>query len=150
MKVILVCGGREYDDEDRLYSVLDKVYAKVGEMRIVTGAQRKWSHEKRKFVGADYLAEEWAKSREIEYMGFPAKWKSLFKKAGYERNTRMRREAMPSGCIAFVGGAGTRMMCGIMVESGIEPWCVDWKYEHKQVTLKTPIAKEEGKRDGSH
>lgn len=133
---ILVCGGREYDNQTRLYSVLDRVLTKVGQdMVVITGSQRKWLKREMRFVGADYHAEEWARSREVEYMGFPAKWSSLRKKAGYERNVRMGKKSAPNGCIAFPGGAGTRMMCGIMVEMGIQPWCIDWVYEEKPVTL---------------
>ncbi|MBY2918899.1 DUF2493 domain-containing protein [Rhizobium leguminosarum] len=136
MKRIVVCGGREYDHTARLNAVLDQVFEKLaGDMVIVTGSQRKWVEAERRFIGADYHAEEWARSREVEYMGFPARWKNLGKKAGYERNTRMYRTSLPNGCIAFPGGAGTRMMCGIMVEYGITPWCIDWSYEPKPVAL---------------
>lgn len=135
-KPILVCGGREYDNANRLYSVLDRVLEKIGgDLVIITGAQRKWLADEKRFIGADFHAEEWAKSREVEYRVFPAKWKALKKRAGYERNMRMRVKSLPSGCIAFPGGAGTRMMCGIMVEAGIEPWCIDWSYSPSPVTL---------------
>ena len=136
MTRILVCGGRNYDNRLRLNEILDKVKNRVGDdLVIVTGAQRQWDKDKQQFIGADYLAEEWAKSREVEYMGFPAKWKKLARKAGYERNTRMYRSALPNGCIAFSGGAGTQMMCGIMVEYGLTPWCIDWEYKPKPVTF---------------
>lgn len=135
----IVCGGRDYDNFVRLYSVLDRVLEKVGDgLVIVTGSQRKWVAEERRFIGADFHAEEWARSREIEYRGFPARWKALSKKAGFERNSRMRDKSNPHGCIAFPGGAGTRMMCGLMLEIDIEPWCIDWVYQPKPVTLGTP------------
>lgn len=133
---IIVCGGREYDDAERVYSILDKVLEKFGpQIVIITGAQRKWVASENRFVGADFHAEEWARSREIEYQGFPARWKALRKRAGYERNTRMRVRSGANKCIAFPGGSGTRMMCGIMLEAGIEPWCIDWEYSPKPVTL---------------
>lgn len=145
MKNIIVCGGREYDDAKRLYAILDRVHDRLaGDVVIVTGSQRKWLDEERRFVGADFHAEEWARSREAEYMGFPAKWKKLGKKAGYERNTRMYRASLPHGCIAFPGGAGTRMMCGIMIEYGIEPWCIDWDYHPKPVTLPSILRHADG------
>ncbi|QHJ81415.1 MAG: hypothetical protein [Bacteriophage sp.] len=146
MPTILVCGGREYDNRDRLYHVLDRLLLKVGrdDLVIVTGSQRKWHEAKRRFVGADFLAEEWAKEREIEYRGFPARWKSLKKKAGYERNTRMYQRSLPNGCIAFKGGAGTRMMCGIMIEYGITPWCIDWEYTPTPVSHRTALERSEG------
>lgn len=131
---VIVCGGREYDNATRLYSVLDRLLQKFGDdLVIVTGAQRKWMAGESRFIGADFHAEEWARSREVEYMGFPAKWASLKKRAGFERNNRMANRTNPDGCVAFPGGAGTRMMCGIMVELGITPWCIDWKYESGDV-----------------
>ncbi|MDM9643839.1 DUF2493 domain-containing protein [Rhizobium sp. S163] len=139
MKRVLICGGRDYDDAKRLYEILDRVHERTGDdLVIVTGSQRRWLASSNRFVGADFHAEEWARSREVEYMGFPAKWKKLGKKAGYERNIRMNRTSLPNGCVAFPGGAGTRMMCGIMVEYGIEPWCIDWEYQPKPVTLLAP------------
>lgn len=133
---VLVCGGREYDNRLRLNHILDQVLMKIGDdLVIVTGSQRKWLTKEMRFVGADFHAEEWARSREVEYMGFPAKWSVLKKQAGYERNARMRTKSLPKGCIAFPGGAGTRMMCGIMVEAGITPWCIDWVYTAKPVSL---------------
>lgn len=112
---VLVCGGRDFADRDLLFATLDKVLAKYGDgLVIVHGAAR----------GADLMAEEWAKSREVEYMGFPARWHRLAKKAGRERNTRMRDKAAPEACVAFAGGDGTAMMVGLMKDIGIEAWRV--------------------------
>ena len=113
---IIVCGGREYEDRERLFSILDRVLSKYGDsLVIIHGAAR----------GADEMAEEWAKFREVEYMGFPAKWRRIGGKgAGAERNRRMRDKARPDACIAFPGGRGTAMMCKLMREIGIEPWVI--------------------------
>ena len=115
---VLVCGGRDFSDEKLLYSTLDRVHQKYGDdLVIVHGAQR----------GADLMAEAWAKAREVEYMGFPARWKRLSKRAGYERNARMRDKAKPDACIAFKGGDGTGMMCSLMEELAVKPWKVGWE-----------------------
>lgn len=119
---VLVCGGRDYANKAFVYRVLDKVREKHGDdLVIITGAQRKRTDEG--FVGADYLAQEWAIEREVEYMGFPAKWKALgAPAAGGERNRRMRDKSMPDAAIAFPGGRGTKLMCDLLKEIGIEAW----------------------------
>ena len=119
---VLVCGGRHYADKDFLYRVLDRVLEKHGDdLVIITGAQRKQKADG--FVGADYLAQEWAIEREVEYMGFPARWKALgVPAAGGERNRRMRDKSKPDAAIAFPGGRGTKMMCDLLREIGIEAW----------------------------
>ncbi len=124
---VLVTGGREFANRGLVDATLDKVLAKYGDsLIIVTGAQRKLVDGK--YVGADYLAEEWARSREVPYRGYPARWKKLDKAAGRERNTRMRDVEKPDACIAFPStGPGTPMMCKLMKEIGIEPWKVGWE-----------------------
>ncbi|TCU34137.1 DUF2493 domain-containing protein [Rhizobium azibense] len=121
--IVLVCGGREFDDRDFLFSVLDRVHAKYGDdLVIITGAQRKRKPDD-SYCGADYLAQEWAIDREVEYMGFPARWKKLGSPAaGGERNRRMRDKAKPDAAVAFEGGRGTELMCNLMLEIGIKPW----------------------------
>jgi hypothetical protein len=115
---VLVCGGRDFTDRDLLFATLDRVLEKFGDkLVIVHGACP---------TGADAMAEEWAKARETEYMGFPARWSSLGKPGGYERNKRMRDKARPDAAIAFKGGDGTAMMCRLLEEIGVEPWRVGW------------------------
>lgn len=110
---VIVCGGRDYADDFKVMETLDRVLAKYGDdLVIITGAA----------TGADTLAEQWAKMREVEYMGFPAKWELLDKAAGRERNARMRDKSKPDACIAFPGGRGTNMMCELIEEIGIKPW----------------------------
>lgn len=115
---VLVCGGRDFSDKSLLTGTLDRVHSKYGDaLVIVHGVAR----------GADLMAEDWAKAREVAYEGFPAHWKKLGKRAGLERNKRMRDAAKPAACIAFAGGVGTRMMCDLMREIGVEPWLVGWQ-----------------------
>jgi hypothetical protein len=120
---VLVCGGREYDNMPKVCEVLDIVHAKYGDrLVIVTGAQRKWMSSVKRFVGADYLAEEWARSRQVDYMGFPAKWNRDGKRAGMHRNRHMFVSSAPQAVIAFPGGVGTAGMCDIARRAGITPW----------------------------
>lgn len=115
--IVLVCGGRDFSDRNLVFSTLDKVLAKYPDgLMIVHGAAK----------GADLLAEEWCKSREVMYVGVPARWKKYGKPAGPHRNKIMRDLWEPKACIAFPGGDGTRGMIGLMKEVGVEPWLVGW------------------------
>jgi hypothetical protein len=60
--VVLVCGGRDYDDRGRLYNVLDRLnYLYRGFLCVIHGAAR----------GADTLAAEWAEASGIPTLPFP-------------------------------------------------------------------------------
>src|SRR5262245_17382259 len=86
---VLVTGGREYDNADALGAVLDPIYWEHPDMLLVSGGQRKWSPERRCYVGADHLAIEWALSREVDFNGRPARWElEGHPQAGPMRNTR--------------------------------------------------------------
>lgn len=114
---VLVCGGRDFDDRELLFATLDRVHAKHGDaLVIIHGA----------YKGADLLGERWAKVREVPYCGVPARWLRLGGAAGPDRNQRMRNEFNPQACVSFPGGRGTRNMCELMREIGIEPWYVGW------------------------
>ena len=120
MPKILVCGGRDFGDRDLVFKTLDAVAKKHGTKRlaIIHGACPS---------GADKFAEEWAKDREVAYIGVPARWKEEGRAAGPIRNKRMRDTTSPDHCIAFRGGDGTRNMIGLMREIGIDPWLVRWQ-----------------------
>ncbi len=107
---LLVCGGRDYTDEKRVCSVLDRWHAKRPIALIITGACE----------GADWLAELWAWDNEIDYWGCPAKW-SLHgsPKAGPIRNARMLKMAQPEWVLAFPGGPGTRGMVALARAAGV-------------------------------
>ena len=119
MPVLLVCGGRDFKDVDLLNATLDRVLQKYGhdDLTIIHGNEPN---------GADMLAEKWAKANEVDYRGFPARWKLRGKAAGPIRNVRMRDEATPDACIAFRGGVGTQGMIDIMRRYGVQPWLVGW------------------------
>ena len=118
MPRILVCGGRDFSDRDLVFRTLDAVLKKHGDsVAIIHGACP---------TGADNFAEEWAKDRQVPYIGVPARWKAEGRASGPKRNNRMRDTTMPDACIAFCGGRGTRGMVALMREVGIEPWLVGW------------------------
>jgi predicted Rossmann-fold nucleotide-binding protein len=106
--IVLVCGGREYDDKERLYQVLDRIASKVEIEVVVHGAAR----------GADVLAGFWAADRGVEVRIHPADWIRYGKRAGYLRNMEMLEEH-PDLIVAFPGGKGTANMVRLARKAGV-------------------------------
>ena len=100
---VLVCGGRDFNDIDLLYSTLDEFHRDFTIDVIIKGCAK----------GADQLAGRWAESRDITQDQYPAKWGVYGRSAGYKRNTQMLVEGKPDIVIAFPGGRGTAMMMDI-------------------------------------
>lgn len=97
---ILVCGGRDYNDQERCWSILDKAHSHYKFSCLIEGGAK----------GADYLAKTWAQSRQVPIQSFPADWKRFGKRAGPIRNQQMIDEGSPDVVIAFPGGNGTQDM----------------------------------------
>lgn len=88
---IIIAGGRDFNDYDKLCAdadeFIDKVirlcinvgYFKNNKIIIVSGHAR----------GADSLGERYAKERGYELKLFPADWNKYGKSAGYIRNKEM-------------------------------------------------------------
>jgi len=102
---ILVCGGRDYHDRNLLFKVLDKLKPTT----IIHGAAR----------GADTLANDWAISRKVNVIEYPANWNKYGKSAGPVRNRQMLN-TNPDIIVAFPGGRGTAHMIKIAQKQGIE------------------------------
>ena len=106
---VLVCGGRNYVDRQALYQALDELHRlRKFELLIAGGAR-----------GADTLAEEWARDRNISSEIYHADWQ-LGRKAGPIRNQRMLDEGGPQLVIAFPGGRGTEDMTARARAAAIE------------------------------
>ena len=75
---LLVCGGRDYNDEARVFDCLDSIHAKWPISVLIHGAAR----------GADSLADKWAKERNIPVKAFPADWNKWGKRASFMRNQK--------------------------------------------------------------
>lgn len=92
-KVVIVTGGRDYDDFAMIADVLDALNPDL----IVQGGAS----------GADMLAYSYATAREIWVAEYPAEWDKYGKSAGPKRNIQML-EAYPDAIVvAFPGGKGT-------------------------------------------
>ncbi len=102
---ILVCGGRNYFDAERIDRVLDL----VGPSLVIHGDAR----------GADALAANWAVKRGVPHQCFKADWHLHGKSAGMKRNRQMLLER-PRLVIAFPGGAGTAGCVGAAMQMGIQ------------------------------
>lgn len=108
---ILVCGGRDYLDSQKVNEVLTPYMAPdARDLVIIQGDAR----------GADGLAREWAKKHMIKCENFPAEWDKYGKRAGYIRNVQMLNEGKPDLVIAFPGGKGTAMMVNLAEKAGVE------------------------------
>ena len=88
---VLVCGGRDYEDRDHVYRVLDAYLARIGpDMLLINGGA----------PGADTLAREWAVDRRVDHLTLYAKWDLFGRSAGPIRNRRMARKK-PKLVLAF-------------------------------------------------
>jgi hypothetical protein len=94
---VLVCGGRDFEDKEYLFEVLDKIHSETPITRIIHGGAR----------GADSLAGKWAESKTIPITVFHADWKTHKRAAGQIRNSIMLEEGNPDLVVAFPGGKGT-------------------------------------------
>jgi hypothetical protein len=110
--LVLVCGGRDYMDRDRVFSVLDRILRDKVNVTVLHGAC---------YSGADRFADEWATEREIPCIRVPARWSVLGKVAGPERNGRMLCY-LPNGVVAFPGGSGTQNMVDQAKAAGVKVW----------------------------
>ncbi|MDN7703296.1 DUF2493 domain-containing protein [Burkholderia sp. AU44665] len=108
MKVI-VCGGRDYEDADRLFSVLDEQHQKEPISLLIHGGA----------VGADMLAMKWAKWRKVDYLTVNADWSAHGRAAGPIRNAKML-SYKPDLVITFPGGRDTADMTRQALAAGVE------------------------------
>lgn len=84
---IVICGSRDFTDGEAMFRWLDMFHAgkefKCGYKTmtgspidlVIEGGQRKWCKETRSYIGgADFWANEWAKSRGVEVVTVKADW----------------------------------------------------------------------------
>ena len=103
---LLVCGGRNYDDQAHVDRVLDAVWAECrGALTIIHGQAS----------GADACANAWALAKRAAGAAvgtdtYGAEWGRYGPAAGPRRNQRMIDEGRPDRAVAFPGGRGTADM----------------------------------------
>lgn len=109
---VLVCGGRDYDDEHKVFWELDNLVdeSPTKSLTVIEGGAR----------GADALAARWTDRNYLisGHEQYPADWKKHGKAAGPIRNQEML-DAQPDLVLAFPGGKGTADMVERAKKAGI-------------------------------
>lgn len=105
---VLVCGGRDYGDRERVYAELDKLRPSMS--GLISGGAK----------GADTLAWDWGWKASFHCERFMADWKKHGKAAGPIRNQAMLEQGKPDLVLAFGGGRGTADMISRARKAGIE------------------------------
>lgn len=101
---VIIAGGRDFNDYDRLEKTMDRLLSRItDEIVIVCGMAR----------GADTLGEQYGKQRGYRIKYFPADWETFGRTAGYIRNQKMAENA--DALVAFWDGKsrGTANMIDI-------------------------------------
>lgn len=118
----IIAGGRDFKDielmSDRLNQYVYDDYDE-DEIEIVSGGQCSVDKDTGEKYGADYLGEQWAKSKGYGIKLFPADWKNYGKSAGPIRNKQMADYS--DALIAFWDGKskGTKNMIELAREDGM-------------------------------
>ena len=100
-KTWLICGGRDFSDNDLFSRAMSDIMASFGcPRRVVQGGAR----------GADAMGSAFAKRMAIEQIEVRADWEKHGKAAGAIRNQQMLDDYHPDAVIAFPGGRGTADM----------------------------------------
>lgn len=107
---VLVCGGRDYEEENHVFETLDAFHKETPITMIINGGTR----------GADTFSTKWAYENEIELKIEIADWASFYRSAGPIRNRKMLELYSPDLVIAFPGGLGTRDMVNASKERGFK------------------------------
>ncbi len=111
---VLVCGGRDYRDQDRMWRALDACHKKHGITMVIHGGA----------AGADVMSGDWALEKGIHCATVNALWTRYGKKAGPHRNAAML-ELKPDAVIAFPGGRGTANMVTQAEAAGVKVWKIE-------------------------
>ena len=111
---VIIAGGRDFQDYDRLQAACDKILTnKIPEgITVISGTAR----------GADSLGERYAQERGFNLIQMPAEWDLYGKSAGYKRNEAMAKTAgTGGGLIAFWNGKsrGTGHMIDLARQYGL-------------------------------
>jgi len=112
---VLICGGRDFDNRDVLFTTLDDLNLRFCFSCVITGGAK----------GADRLAHLWAAKNHLDAKVYPANWERHGKMAGILRNREMLKEESPDLIVAFPGGRGTEDMVKIGRKAGVEVFEVE-------------------------
>lgn len=119
MLMTIVCGGRAFNDRNRMFTELHRLDKARGPLFIIQGGQVSDDHERGTLHGADYLAKLWAAENGRACATVHAWWDTLGRGAGPIRNGWML-QLQPELVVAFPGGAGTANMVKQARAAGVE------------------------------
>lgn len=105
--ILLCCGGRDYNDNAKVFETLDAIHAEAPVTLVIHGGAS----------GADALAGRWALYRGVHVEEHYADWATHGKAAGPIRNAKMLSRN-PDLVVAFPGGRGTAHMVRIAKAKG--------------------------------
>lgn len=108
MKLVLVTGGRDYDQRNVVYSELDRQKGRLVDFAIITGG----------CTGADMLAMDWSAATGVHCAVVHALWDKYKSSAGPRRNRAMLM-FKPTIVLAFPGGKGTKSMVEMAKAAGV-------------------------------
>lgn len=106
---VLVCGGRNYRDRQRVFAELLSLHLRIPITLVIHGGAS----------GADGLAHSWAERFGVQSKVFQAAWDKHGKAAGPIRNSQMLLEN-PDLVLAFPGGRGTADMVNKAKNAGVQ------------------------------
>jgi len=110
--IVLVCGGRDFDDSARVHRVLFKHHEKRRMDYLIHGDCP---------TGADKYASAWSKvAPHVQEVKVPAMWGKNGKGGGPVRNRAMANLVKIDKVIAFPGGGGTADMVKVAKQLGIK------------------------------
>ena len=112
MAVILVTGGRNFEDAARANRVLNEIHVATPITKLIEGGAR----------GADTLARNWAQANEIPVVTHQAEWDRYQAHAGRIRNIRMLAAHLHEIdlVVVFPGGRGTTHMALSASHAGLK------------------------------
>lgn len=116
---ILVTGGRDYNDLRTVTRVLCQLLKEYPGMILVHGGCETKHRGTGLLIGADYLADVWARAYEVPSFRYPAKWKLHGDAAGPIRNQQMIDEQRPDLVVRFPGGRGTADCARRAIKAGV-------------------------------
>jgi hypothetical protein len=105
---VIIAGGRDFNDYEKLKKVCDRMLC-GREWVIISGTAR----------GADQLGEKYAREHGFEIERHPADWDKHGKSAGYRRNRKMADRANAVVVFWNGGSRGTGHMIDIAKELGL-------------------------------
>jgi len=106
---VLVCGGRDFADWEKLFRTLDEVTAGHYGLHVIHGNA----------PGADRIGGLWAHKKKLKVTTYPADWHSYGKAAGPIRNQFMLDDGKPDVVVACPGGKGTADMVARAKKAGV-------------------------------